>query len=305
MVVHGTAYDLILVLGNRNRTGEGGSVATEASSTCSDCLFRFDSLAHSNSVLAVYLMVVDSIDGEAHRFPVINNTIQSPESANLFTSKNGPKFPTSPLPTQHDPQALADLTKRLQLGRNKARYVLVQTAATTTTINTQDDDACMYEDDDSEVIVGLASCFIYVWNVCDQVVVVDVDGTITKSTLTGFWQTAVRRDYSESSCHDGVCRFLTHLIPPHSNGESNGSSSTTIDAPTTTSMRCVYLTNRPVTYVEPTREFLLALQQTDPCSDGSNSTSVSRLPHGPLIGFMGNLSGVFRVSVSLRGMRQA
>jgi hypothetical protein len=74
----------------------------------------------------------------------------------------------------------------LQLGRNKARYVMVQRAATETTSNTQDDDAFMYKDDDdddgdSEVIVGLASCFIFVWNVSDRVVVVDVDGTITKS----------------------------------------------------------------------------------------------------------------------------
>ncbi len=62
---------------------------------------------------------------------------------------------------------------------------MVQRAATETTSNTQDDDAFMYKDDDddgdSEVIVGLASCFIFVWNVSDRVVVVDVDGTITKS----------------------------------------------------------------------------------------------------------------------------
>jgi hypothetical protein len=53
-------------------------------------------------------------------------------------------------------------------------------------------------------------------------------------------------------------------------------------------------------------EFFLALQQTDQSSDGTNSsrTAVSRLPHGPLIGFMGNLSGVFRVSVPLQGKRQ-
>jgi hypothetical protein len=38
----------------------------------------------------VYLMVVDSMGGEAHRFPVINNTIQSPENVNRLTSKHGP-----------------------------------------------------------------------------------------------------------------------------------------------------------------------------------------------------------------------
>jgi hypothetical protein len=76
-----------------------------------------------------------------------------------------------PLNTTRRPSALTDLAKRLQLGRNKARYVMVQRAATETTSNTQDDDAFMYKDDDddgdSEVIVGLASCFIFVWNVSD------------------------------------------------------------------------------------------------------------------------------------------
>jgi LNS2 (Lipin/Ned1/Smp2) len=223
MVVNGTAYDLILVQGRRHGTGEGGNVAVETTSTCSDCLFRFDAhFQSSNALLVVYLLVVDSVDGESHRFPVINNTIQSPESASLFISRHGPSScPTAPLPTQHDQQALADLSKRLQMGRNKARYVLVQTAPTTATRSNSQDDAFMYEeDDDSEVIVGLASCFIFVWNVSDQVVVVDVDGTITKSTLTGFWQTAVRRDYSASSCHDGICRFLSHLIPPVDNATS-------------------------------------------------------------------------------------
>jgi LNS2 (Lipin/Ned1/Smp2) len=191
---------------------------------------------------------------------------------------------------------------------------MVQRAATETTSNTQDDDAFMYkdddddddDDDDSEVIVGLASCFIFVWNVSDRVIVVDVDGTITKSTLTGFWQTAVRRDYSASSCHDGVCRFLSHLVPPNDNDSTTIDTDTPTGTGSTESMRCVYLTNRPITYVEPTREFLLALQQTDQSSDGTNSsrTAVSRLPHGPLIGFMGNLSGVFRVSMPLQGKQQ-
>jgi hypothetical protein len=39
----------------------------------------------------------------------------------------------------------------------------------------------------------------------------------------------VRRDYSASPCHDGVCRFLSHVIPPSDNGAASAIENNTRD----------------------------------------------------------------------------
>ena len=138
----------------------------------------------------------------------------------------------------HCPDVLRDLAACLQPGRNKAHFVLSF----------------------GEDITGIANLNIFLWDV-KQVVVVDLDGTITKSTMPGFWKTAVLRDFDGSSCHDGVCEFL-------SKHDSN----------------IVYLTNRPITFATITRDFITQLNQ-----DGY------ALPPGPLIGFNGGLAGVVQV----------
>jgi LNS2 (Lipin/Ned1/Smp2) len=234
------AYDLILVVQNNNKDDHPAAA-------CSDCMFRFGALGCTiapDSGMAVYFVVVDPATGGALRFPVVNNTIQAPETSTRGRSNSQAAVDQDN--DKHDASALTHLASCLRPGSNTARFLLVDNNNTNS----------------NGEIVGIAPMHIYLWNALDKIVVVDVDGTITKSTLLGFWNTAVRRNYSHVSCHDGVCEFLTS-IP---------------------NVRCIYLTNRPITYAEPTRGFLTELRQ------GEN-----RLPEGPLIGFTGGLAGVFKV----------
>lgn len=256
MLADCTAYDLILV-----QSCNDDDDNTIKAAACSDCMFRFGTkgseFPYNNDDddddcgLSVYLLVVDHVTGNALRFPVHKDTIRQP-----FDGSNKSR-PSSKEMTdnKHDAAALIQLASCLKPGSNSARFLLLQK--------------------ETDEIVGIAPMHIYLWHAhSDQMVVVDVDGTITKSTLTGFWQTAVMRDYSHTSCHSGVCQFLSALqmcIPPPNHHNV---------------VRMVYLTNRPITYADPTRELLLELRQ-----DGH------RLPEGPLIGFTGGLAGVFKVRI--------
>jgi len=116
---------------------------------------------------------------------------------------------------------------------------------------------------------------LWLWQASDRIVVVDVDGTITKSDVRGLvasqlqtttsflsnaftasinpWTqdiaTALNTDYT----HDGVADALTHIAQ--------------------SDYRILYLTARPITLAEQTREFLASVGRSQN----------SALPDGPLI----------------------
>lgn len=205
----------------------------DAPPSCSEAMICFQNHERNSTTedgMTVYLLVVDE-NGVDHRFPVVNNMIQA-DAGDTDCSK-------------HNSQALTQIASRLKPGPNRASFLLV--------------------DDNDKHIVGIAPMNIFLWSANDKVVVVDVDGTITKSTMRGFLYTAIYEDFSDEHCHDGVCELLGS-IP---------------------NVRFVYLTNRPIGYATTTRTFLAELCQDD---------QKHRLPAAPLIGFQGGLAGVFKVS---------
>jgi hypothetical protein len=153
---------------------------------------------------------------------------------------------------------LRQIGKSLPLGKNRARFLLLEQHG--------DDDS----GNDEPMIVGIAPFHIFVWSstVMDlpALVVVDIDGTITRTNKRGFWHTAVIQDFSHSHCHAGVCPMLGSI--PSDNKNKN----------------VVYLTTRPLSYADATRQFLESLRE------GSHG-----LPPGPVLGYAGTMAGVLRM----------
>jgi hypothetical protein len=110
---------------------------------------------------------------------------------------------------------------------------------------------------DDQRIIGVAHAYIFLWNYQDSVVVSDIDGTITKSNARGVLGTIVTKQYVRV-CHVGICHLLSSL---------------------SSSSQIVYVTSRPLSLANQTRQFLSNLRQ-------GNET----LPHGPLLGFEGKMS---------------
>jgi phosphatidate phosphatase PAH1 len=158
-----------------------------------------------------------------------------------------------------DDATLCAVGTKLQPGRNAARMLLTDRA-------THD-------------IRGLAPMNVFLWRSHDPVAVVDVDGTITKSSLSGFWHTAVRQDFHGRHCHSGVCPFVNALAASASLSQQQEQED---DA--TRTMNVLYLTNRPITYASETRDFLTSVRQQE-----------TSLPPGLLVGFLGTITGVLKV----------
>jgi hypothetical protein len=293
-----TAYDLIVVVGtesdtdtitaNNSQQGKTTTTTPVTRISCSECMFRFGTIHSSNDEAAsrqqqeqqqyysVYIVIHDQKSGNTLRLPISsNNTIQCEVSSNDSTSQLH----------VHDPIALQQIVNALCIddisdtnGPFNANFIL-------------------HSPGEEERIVGIAPFHIYLYHKdMTNLAIVDVDGTITTSTLSGFWNTAILHDYSPNHCHAGVCRFFNHFV--------TNSTPTTITTTTTTSnshddttgngntslsksrIQLLYLTNRPISYVDATRNLLIELEQ-EKC----------QLPRGPLIGFCGGLAGVFKVYI--------
>jgi hypothetical protein len=292
MIAGCTAYDLIVVVRNsiilndhevifnedraikdsEDPPQSSPATATEYRSiAASECMFRFGSVYSSNHTsqfreqqpCTVYLIVTNPLTGDTMRFPISNyNTIQAEAQLQLVSLSSKTTTTTSAVHLQqHDEAVLNRIVESLENGAsNKAHYVLSSSNNETG------------EDDE---IIGIATCNIFVWPLDSKIAVVDVDGTITTSTLSGFWNTAILQDYSSKHCHSGVCQFLSTLVQTVSGQPKN--------------LQVVYLTNRPISYVEATRNLLIELQQDS-----------YHLPNGPLIGFTGDLAGVFKVRRTMK-----
>ncbi|KAJ3252318.1 hypothetical protein HK103_001624 [Boothiomyces macroporosus] len=89
---------------------------------------------------------------------------------------------------------------------------------------------------------------IYLWNYDDQIVISDVDGTITKSDVLGHVFTMVGRDWT----HEGVANFYTSIA-------KNG-------------YHFLYLTSRAIGQAGYTREYLAKVEQNQ-----------FQLPEGPIL----------------------
>jgi len=77
--------------------------------------------------------------------------------------------------------------------------------------------------------------FIWVYDVNDRFIVMDIDGTITKSNVTGYFQTVFLGIFSY--IHDGLTAFLNTLTQ-------------------SLCLNVLYLTSRPMTHQKETRSLL-------------------------------------------------
>ena len=286
---------------------------------------------------AVYLVVPHCKTGDILRFPIsAYNTIQqdsllvveqicSPnQSKSSFEEEQQQLDRDLKQQRQHDPMALQQLmdaltgantslsndgTDHFRCGPYKANFLFMSIITASTTNNSSNDEidnipstaaaastTTTAVTTTKETLLGITPFRIFIYPChTTKLGIVDVDGTITTSTLSGFWNTAVLQDYSTHHCHAGVCPFFTKLVTTVLPTSSSSSTPKTTNETTTTNIQLIYLTNRPITYVDATRNLLNELQEDS-----------YALPKGPLIGFTGNLAGVFKVcSMNLQSRRFA
>ena len=155
--------------------------------------------------------------------------------------------------------SLVSLKSFLKPGRNPIRYLLL--------------------DKQRKIVLRAAQANIFLWNYQDSVVVSDIDGTVTKSNAKGSFGTIVTKQYGKV-CHDGICHLLTTLSK-HKSSKSTSSST----------IRVVYVTSRPISLANQTRQLLSGLKQQGKDNDESN------LPDGPMLGFGGKMSKVLMMEV--------
>jgi LNS2 (Lipin/Ned1/Smp2) len=281
---NGTAYDLILVVrSSAITTEEEGGEEDGAAAALSECMYWFGSssalLLHETATTATAstistttppgvtcVQLVVTVGDATLQFQVNDATrqLQNPGDVNTVLLAAIRRHQQQQLQQQRQKQETTTTTAANGVVSHQlvypARFLLMSNA------------------DGETSILGIAETHIYVW--CtpsrraspSQIVVMDVDGTITRSTLLGFLVTAVFQRYNQQSvAHAGVCQFLQSVVAA---------------GPGSDAVRIVYLTNRPITYADRTKEFLHRFQQGE-----------ARLPDGPLIGFTGGLAGVFKVGI--------
>jgi phosphatidate phosphatase LPIN len=151
----------------------------------------------------------------------------------------------------HSQTALATLVSSLKPGGNRARYLLLH-------------------DDD---ILAVAPIRVFLCSEQDRVIVVDVDGTVTKSNVRGVVDTVITESYHH--CHSGVCRFFTNLLKQLQVNDLQRA-------------QLVYLSSRPIRLANCTKKFIHELRQ---------SKGKYALPDGPLLCFPGSLSRVLKMEL--------
>jgi hypothetical protein len=88
---------------------------------------------------------------------------------------------------------------------------------------------------ESKVYGVRAVCMLYLWSVNDRIVVVDIDGTLTRSDVRGYVETVYLGKYDY--IHDGAIAFFSSLEKEYQ-------------------VRHLYLTSRPLHHLEDTKAFL-------------------------------------------------
>jgi hypothetical protein len=299
VAVIGNAFDLMLLQ----------SATDPLTASCSDPMFSFG-INTLNPVLCQgtgssnlkegkgnghtqTVLEITQLHGEPIQFPIRHQTIQAPSSEehhhhhHIFMEERGSGTATATTKTtattsgtdhrahtpqpQHDAHTLGRLASYLKIGGNAARYVLQ---------NVHDGE-----------ILAVAPLNIFLFSSNDRIMVVDVDGTITRSNIRGVVDTIVTEQYTY--CHEGVCEFLSSMYGSGDNG-SNGENGDS-GSPSKGHVRLLYLTSRPIGIANTTRKFLSQLRQ---CADHTNTKNTNtttthyQLPQGPLMGHTGTLPQV-------------
>lgn len=233
----GTAFDVVLV------RAPSGAVA------CGELMFRFHPAVvgtHENTNLSNYtvLLEVDTTNSGYQRYPIVDGKLlRAYQDTDVMFER------LSQTPTEHSPFALESLAASLQPGANRARYVL--------------------QPKDASTVLCVCPTSIHLWSNDERVIVIDIDGTITKSNVRGVVDTIFTESYSY--IHAGVCRFFSSLPK----------------------FRFVYLTSRPMSLANTTRKFLTELRQHD-----------HNMPQGALLGFSGSLTQVLFMEIVTRSTNE-
>jgi phosphatidate phosphatase PAH1 len=168
-------------------------------------------------------------DNTTNRITITVNGSLCDDSMNMDPTENGARFIRG---NNRKPPSLTSLYEKLVLGKNMIRYSFVN--------NT------------TNQVLGIADANLFVWDYTSNIIVCDIDGTITKSNARGVFDTMVLESYVYA--HDGVCEFLSKL--KHMDE----------------CIQILYLTSRPLSYAPSTRRFLQGLRQD----------AQHKLPQGPL-----------------------
>ena len=240
-ILLGNAFDLILTNSSQNAS----LVA------CSDVFYCFDKSSKTGMKVTtpqaqIVVLEVDTVSGKSLRFPVKHQKIRMPEDIQYPMEERRVKLVSNggTEDDDHSLLALATIASSVKSGRNRARYLL------------------LHEGD----VVAIAPINIFLWSEHDRIIVVDIDGTITKSNVRGVLDTILTTQYQH--CHPGVCKFFSSLL--------------LVKRQFNQQTRLVYLSSRPITLANTTKKFLSELRQHEEM----------QLPHGPLIGYPGTLTQV-------------
>jgi len=148
----------------------------------------------------------------------------------------------------------------------------------------------------TSTIIAHAHAHLYNWSSSDTIICSDVDGTITKSDVSGAWNTVLWNKFTSASAHGGVCQLYSQLerylgkervVDLHLKeikAEWNNNSDSHDDDENDTNkgkLRFVYLSSRPIALIEKTKSYITSLAQND-----------HALPHGPILHHSGSLSQV-------------
>jgi hypothetical protein len=245
LITQGNAFDIIMVQSQDNKLYQN-----------SEFLVTFTNKKSNRSTERVVLEVQERDDDNEDSyqdnnkawFPIIRTTVKDnmegsdndDEPRQAFWSCCSPQVMSGKISdlngAAEEGEIASKLAPFLRLGKNPIRYLLL----------------------DNQKVIGVAHANIFLWTHQDRIVVMDIDGTITKSNARGVFDTVITETYKY--CHEGVCQLLS-LLKEQINTQ------------------ILYVTSRPIGLATHTRRFLAHLEQDS-----------ARLPEGPLLGFGGSIS---------------
>ncbi|KAL3817017.1 hypothetical protein ACHAXA_002929 [Cyclostephanos tholiformis] len=143
----------------------------------------------------------------------------------------------------------------------------------------------------SGVAIATAEAHLYLWRSCDSVVVSDIDGTVTRSDVRGVIDTVLQDKFQH--VHDGICQFYHAVMDAGNRGRSDhnrgrkGDDGVGVGGDVAGEVRFLYLSSRPISFVNQTRKLLVSLSQSH-----SRTQRNYGLPPGPIMCHTGPLSSV-------------